>query len=330
MEDIKVIVNGIGAIGGGIVEVLSRKKGVKIVGALDCYDKIVGKDVGVVAGVGELGVTITNDPDQLYNNTKADVVLNTSSPTTAEVTYEQVIKPIDMGMNIIVANMACTNLFISEPELANKIDKHCKSKGVSFVGLGATQATDRLVVALTEGSTVVKKLKFTHYADLHAFGEERCKREWGTSCTIEEFNKGIADGSIVKHDHFKSDIMFIAAKLGWDIDDITMDTDFMLDEKKIIKGITYIVKGLIKDEVKLQMDHTYVFDPERKYFDRIQIDGVPMVDAVNNFSPNRGFASTIASIANAIPHILKASSGYVNSLDLPACHIIEGDYRNHL
>ena len=65
-DNIKVVILGLGGVGKRILKELSTKDGLDIVGVIDSYDAIVGKDAGVVAGIDPIGVKISNDEDAVY------------------------------------------------------------------------------------------------------------------------------------------------------------------------------------------------------------------------------------------------------------------------
>ena len=46
MEDIRVIVWGLGAMGGGMAKLITEKKGIRLVGAIDKNMEFEGKDIG--------------------------------------------------------------------------------------------------------------------------------------------------------------------------------------------------------------------------------------------------------------------------------------------
>ena len=51
---------------------------------------------------------------------------------------------------------------------------------------------------------------------------------------------------------------------------------------------------------------------------------------MNSYAPERGFVTTYAALANAIPTAVSAEPGYQNSLKLPICAIMDDEYTNHL
>ena len=104
-----------------------------------------------------------------------------------------------------------------------------------------------------------------------------------------------------------------------------MDKNPLVNETVRVYGLKATVRGFQKGEQKLEMNYVMVEDPERKYYDHLKVEGTPMIDCMCNYTPDRGMASTIGSIVNAIPFIVDASAGYHNTLTSPACGIYFGD-----
>ncbi len=86
MADMALVVVGAGGrMGRTLTRVISETDGVRLSGAVEREGAAdLGKDAGVLAGVGELGVEITDDPLSVF--AKADGVLDFSTPA-ASVTY---------------------------------------------------------------------------------------------------------------------------------------------------------------------------------------------------------------------------------------------------
>lgn len=329
MRTIRVVVSGAGGVGSNVIRLLAAKEGVEIVGVLDIDPAKVGKDAGTVAGIGELGIPVTADQDAVYQN-GADVVICTSSPTSQTATFEQMLPAIQRGINVIAANMGTCNLWVSDPALAERIDRKCRAHGVSYFGIGATQLQDRFILLQTEGCSKIKKITFTHFADIHAFRPESFRVEWGITLTEEEFYQGLRDGSIERHDYFADGIAYIAQRLGWVVDRVTSFQEPMVDAEKMVYGTRFRFIGYQGAEEKIETNWIFLLDEERRYYDRVVIEGTPYIDSVNNYSPDRGMVSTFAALVNAVPFAVKAAPGYVNTLDIPACTIIEDAYGGHI
>ena len=329
MEELKVIINGEGNIGSGIVRVLSKRKGVKISAVIDIDPKKIGKDAGEIAGIDPIGVIIEPDLRTACEREKADVAINVASSAEASVTFEQMIPAIENGINIIVANSATVCLRQEEEELAKRVDTFCKQHGVTYLGMGNTQTTQRLILALAEGACNIKSIKFTHHADVSAFSMESNANQLGISLTKAEYERRIASGkpALVK---WRSDVCYgIASKMGWKLDRVDMVKDLLTDENGVITTNVSSFKGYVGDEAKVVMDWVFLLDPNKEYYDRVEIDGEPYIDSINKFSPDRGKASTYASICNALPVVIKGVPGYMPTYDIENCTPQEGDdYRD--
>ena len=86
-ENVKIAIWGFGAMGGGMAEVLLRKKGVDIVGVCDIHPDRVGKSIFEVLGLpkgNHKDVVIQGDINKVISNKSADVVLLCTDSFTAK------------------------------------------------------------------------------------------------------------------------------------------------------------------------------------------------------------------------------------------------------
>ena len=80
-----VVVGAAGRMGQTLVRVIQETEGVRLSGAVEREGSpVLGRDAGELAGVGPLGVTVTDDPLSVF--ARADGVLDFSAPA-ASVTY---------------------------------------------------------------------------------------------------------------------------------------------------------------------------------------------------------------------------------------------------
>lgn len=330
MKDVNVIVYGVGSVGSGIVNTLRSRKGVKLVGAVDIDPEKIGKDVGIVAGGEPIGVIVTDDARELVQTVKADVALNTAAPLGIRETYQDMLWAIENGVNVIVASMETCNLWFTDAELAKEVDTVCKRHGATYMGIGATQVEERYITCMTEGCTDVQHISFTHHADCQAFTDESNAAEWGLTLTKEEFTRRVAEGTVKSKEELKSIVPYVANTFGWELDDVKMVKELQTDANGRINSIKATVEGFIGGVSKIDMNWEMVIEPERRYFDHLVVKGTPMIDAMNNYTPDRGMAATIGSITNCIACIAKLPTGYVNTLTAPACHIIYDEYGKHI
>lgn len=332
-DEIKVVVFGIGGVGSELVKDLSKRQGIKLVGAIDIAPQLVGQDVGVAVGCGELGVTIKESLEEVCAETKPDVVFGSaatpSNVNIARLTYEQMKPAVEHGANVIVANSNTTNLWVVEPDLAKEIDENCKKHGVSYFGLGSSQVNERMVLALTEGSANIDSITYTHHADVHAFPPESNKVTLGIGMTKAEYDEKMS-GKEKLIEECSTRMDYMGKHLGWTLDDYQFEEDVKVGEDGLIWYTIATVRGYEKGKKRIEENRIFVLDPEKRYYDRILIEGTPRVDSMNEFTPDRGMCTTFATMKNALPQVMKAAPGYINSLTLPACTLVDDDYRNHV
>ena len=134
MEEIKVVLYGLGSIGQCIAKTILEKKGVVIVGAIDIDPAKVGKDLGEILGLDrKLGVTVMDNPDELLAKIKADVAI-VATTSYARTVYDQVVRCIKAGMHVITTSEEMAYPWVNEPQLASEIDGLAREHGVTVLG----------------------------------------------------------------------------------------------------------------------------------------------------------------------------------------------------
>lgn len=315
-QNVKVIINGFGSIGKGVLQTLLNRNGVELVGVVDMNPALVGKDAGEAIGREPLGVIITNDVG-IYSTVKADVAIQAANTRTAANTFALSRPALENGMNVVVANTPTCNLWVAQTELAEEIDKVCKAHNVSYMGFGVSHIEERMILAMAEGIDNIKKITFTHFADVSAFSAESNALDLGVGISMNEFKERKASGSLVDRTEYKVNLEYMGKEFGWDFDTMDFSSIPQADENGYIYALTDQVVGTIGGKERMIMKWTYILDPDKRYFDSYEIDGVPAVNAQINFTPDRGIASTYAAIVNAIPNAIKSKPGYISTLDVP-------------
>ena len=152
----------------------------------------------------------------------------------------------------------------------------------------------------------------------------------GVGTTVEQFEAGIADGTIVGHIGFQESISLIAKAMGWTIDEIveTREPIVTTVERSTphvrvapgdVCGCRHIGRGYSNGELKIELVHPQQIHPEMEGVDTgdyIKIVGDPDVRMVN--SPEiPGGKGTYASTGNYIPLIAAAAPGIQTVVDMP-------------
>ena len=343
MDNIKVITWGAGAMGGGIARMLADKKGVEIVGAIVGRPENAKKDLGEHLGIRKLNVITSNNPKEVFDNVKADVVIIATDSYVKNV-FPQIKLAAEHGVNVITIAEEMSYPYGVEPELSAEIDKIAKENNVTILGTGVNPGfvLDTLIIVLSAGCRNVKKIKASRINDLSPFGTTVMKTQ-GVGTTLEEFKKGLKNETIVGHIGFKQSIPMVAKALGIEIDRVVetrepiisnthRETPYVTVEPGMVAGCKHIGYGMKGDEAVITLEHPQQIHPELedvKTGDYIWIEGDPNLNlSIKPETP--GGIGTIAMAVNMIPQVINSKPGLVTMYDLPLPHAIMGDFRDYI
>lgn len=339
MKDIRVIVWGLGAMGGGMAKMLTSKKGIKIVGAIANRPEKCGKDLGEVLNIGEkLDVIVSNEFEKTIKDTEADIVLLSTDSFVKNV-FPQIKLIVESGKNCITIAEEMAYPYVIDRELSDEINNLAVKNGVTVLGTGVNPGfvLDTLIITLTGACRRVDKIKAARINDLSPFGTT-VMRTQGVGATPEEFRKGLEDGSIVGHIGFKQSINLIADALGLQIDEIVetrepiisntyRETPYVKVEPGMVAGCKHIGYGMRNGEAVITLEHPQQIHPSSENVetgDYIWVEGDPNLNlSIKPETP--GGIGTIAVAVNMIPLVLNSKPGLVTMNDLPIPRAMMGD-----
>ncbi len=340
MENIKVVLWGLGSMGSGMARFLVDKKGIEIVGGIANRESKAGKDLGSLLELDrELGVEVTNNPEEAITG-DVDVVLHATTSFLKD-SFPQLKLIIEKKVNVISIAEELAYPSAEDEELTEKLNLLARENGVSVLGTGINPGfvLDLLIITLSGACATVDKIKASRVNDLSPFGPTVMKTQ-GVGTTVEEFNKGLKDGSIVGHIGFKQSIAMMADRLGLELDEIKQtrepivskthrETPHVKVEPGMVAGCKHIAYGIKDGEEVITLEHPQQIQPEKEGTDTgdyIKIEGVPGIDmAIQPEIP--GGIGTMATAINMIPQIVKAVPGMLSMKDLPVPSAMMGDVR---
>ena len=178
MENIKVILWGLGAMGTGIGKMIVTKKGIEIVGAIDKDPSKLGKDLGQVLEVENLGVLVSDDVDTLMSETKADIVILAIDSFVKGV-YPAIRAIVESGKNCITIAEEMAYPYMVEKELSEEMDRLAKENNVTILGTGVNPGfvLDTLIITLSATCRSVASIRAERINDLSPFGPTVMKNQ---------------------------------------------------------------------------------------------------------------------------------------------------------
>ena len=326
---IKVAVWGTGMMGQGLLGyILDRPKDVELVGAIVTNPAKEGKTVGELLGR-ECEVCMTTDYESVLAE-NPDVVCICTQSNLDEITA-QVEPCVKAGANVLCIAEKLAYPWVSDDEWAQRFEELAMEHDVSILGTGINPGfiLDALIVAWTSVCLRVDRIEAQRVNDLSPFGPTVMASQ-GVGTTVEEFERGVADGTIVGHIGFPESIGLIADALGWEIDEVVetrepiitavpRETPHVKVKPGDVCGCRHIGRGYSKGELKIELVHPQQIHPGLEGIDTgdyIRIVGDPEVNMANQ-PEIPGGKGTYASTGNYIPLIVDAPAGILTVTDLP-------------
>ncbi len=326
---IKVAVWGTGMMGQGLLGfILDRPKDIDLVGIVVTNPAKEDKTVGELLGR-ECDVAMTTDFAAVLAR-KPDVVCICTQSNLDEIT-SQVEPSVKAGANVICIAEKLAYPWASDPEWAGRFDALAKEHGVSILGTGINPGfvLDALIVTLSSVCLRVDRIEASRINDLSPFGPTVMTGQ-GVGTTVEQFEAGVADGSIVGHIGFPESIGLIARALNWEIDEVVETREPIVTSVERstphvhvapgdVCGCRQVGKGYSEGELKIELIHPQQIHPGMEGVetgDYIRIFGDPDISmALTPEIP--GGKGTYASTGNYIRLIGAAPAGMLTVVDMP-------------
>lgn len=341
MEKIRVVCYGIGAVGSRIARFMLEKEGLQIVAAIDTDKNKVGKDLGELLEINKkLGVVVSDDVDKVLSKACCDVVVHATGSYLQDV-YPQIAPLAKYGVNVISTCEELSYPFLSEPDLAKKLDALGLKYAMTFLGTGVNPGflMDTLVIALTGACQEIERIRAERVMNA-ATRRVPFQRKIGAGLTVDEFKKKMATKEISGHVGLEQSIGMIASALQWELDSVRIDlpqpvaakkdvqSDAIKVKKGRVAGLRQTARGIMKRRALITLDFQADIGAEDEH-DSIVIDGLPPIH--QRISPCvHGDHATVAIIVNSIPKVMNAHPGLLTMKDLPIPSAAVEDMRKYL
>lgn len=345
-ENVKVVIWGFGAMGGGMGKMLLNKKGVDIVGVCDNHPDRVGKDIFEVLGV-ERGdrkpVIIKANVEEVITEKCADIALCATDSFTKKA-FPRLKYVLEQKVNVISTAEEMAYPQAQNPELAAELDRIAKENGVSILGTGINPGLimDLLVVCMTGCMVDVEHIEAKRVNSLSPFGPA-VMEEQGVGITVAEFEAGVKDGSLAGHVGFAESIRMIGDAIGWPVEKIetqmkpivtTVDrkSPYGFAKAGDVAGVNMTGQGFVNGQPLIDMIHPQQIEPEMEGTftgDYVTIKGTPEINMANKPEVEGGLG-TIAMCVNMIPLVINATPGLKTMIDMPVPRAIMGDFRTFI
>ena len=130
MSELKLVVGGAGGrMGMTLIKSITNYPGVKLIGAIEQTDyKNIGKDAGVIAEVGEVGIPISDQPHEFF--AKSDGIIDFTTPSAT-------LRHVELAAQArIVHVIGTTGLSIQDNEKIKAASRHARIVKSGNMSLG--------------------------------------------------------------------------------------------------------------------------------------------------------------------------------------------------
>jgi 4-hydroxy-tetrahydrodipicolinate reductase len=322
---IRVMHFGLGPIGVAVLRQVATRRGFKPVGGIDVDPRLVGKDLGEIAGLDrKLGAKVMDDAAAAIKKAKPDViVLCTLSSVRAIV--PQIAAVLKFRLPIVSTTEELSYPFWSNKSAAKKIDEMAKKAKVAVLGTGVNPgfAMDALPIML---SGVCERVDSIHVDRIQDARSRRLpfQKKIGSGLTREQFQERV-DAGTVRHVGLTESIAMIADALGWKLDKITDTIGPKIAEQEVssefLKVEPGLVCGIIQDGIGYKGEQPFITLHMEAYlgapesYDAVTIEGKPRIYSKVDGGIH-GDIATASITANMIPKILTAPPGLRTMRDM--------------
>lgn len=301
---------GFGEIGRLVLR-LALQRGHNIVSVVDIDSRLINKDAGLIAGVEEIGVKISNS---LNGIEEADVVIHATGSYLDRV-YGQLQEIISRGVNVVSTCETLAYPYYRYPILARRIDELAQSVGVTVIGTGINPGflLDTLVVAIASTQPLIKRIRAVRSLDA-AKRREAFRKKIGIGRDPHLVKNELAKGLLTGHVGYAESVLLIASAGDLHLTkvdemqepitaDETVESYGIRIEKGANKGIMGYGSGFVNDKEVIRVEfYAYVGAPE---YDEITVEGDnSFIKWRSSGTPgDTGTASIVLSVAEKVLEI---------------------------
>ncbi len=342
---IRMVAYGLGRMGKlGVRYALA--KDVEIVGAFDLYSGFIGKDVGSVVGLEDIGVLVSDGANfkEGIMELKPDIVVATGKSLLRDF-FDVFMACAEAGVNAITIAEELFFPWVSAPQLAEQIDTMAKKTGCTITGSGGQELCwGSMVDTMASSVNVIKRITgvTTNDIDLYGrafadeFGIGLTEEAWKAFAKERELSSEAAD-ELIKNGTFSASYnwnanAWLCDRLGLDITNQSQKMIYTLAEEPVYSDTlgrtievgevcegAQVVTTETKQGVVIEAQNVATFHPDGKndynHWEILSEENTFTLDMPDMPGPEL----TLATIINRIPDVINAEPGFVSTSRMPTC-----------
>ncbi|WP_422744058.1 dihydrodipicolinate reductase [Mycobacterium sp. WMMD1722] len=331
-----------GNVGKSSVAAIAANPHLELVGCYAWSKEKAGRDVGELAGIEPLGVTATDDIDELLALAPDAVVYN---PMWIDV--DELVRILEAGVNVVASASFITGHNLGEGRA--RLAAACEKGGATLFGSGVSPGfAELLAIVASTACDRVDKITIAESADTTLYDSPDTERPVGFGTAIDDPNLQpmAAKGTQV----FAEAVQLVADSLGIELDEIVCESQYAQTTDDLVMASWTIPAGHVAGvaaswqgrvggrtviDVNVRWKKGQTLDPDWQLDGdgwKITIDGRPTVNMAVGFLPPQdmienaktledffvlGHIMTAMPPIHAIPAVVAAAPGIATYTDLP-------------
>lgn len=341
---VRVLILGTGQMGSGIARLVLQKAGLELVGAYGRRVHRAGVDIGQAIGLDRaLNIPISVDLERVISEARPEIAIQATCSTALDALPE-ISTLLRHGVNVISIAEEMAYPRQRSPAIAEELHWQAVKQGVALLGTGVNPGfvLDLLVITLTAVCADIQSITAQRVNDLSPYGPA-VLRSQGIGLSLQDFEAGLRNGTVVGHIGFTESLHMIAKAVGWEIDEIKETRTPIISqvqrktatttiEPGQVAGCNHTAIAYVAGKPVITLRHPQQLLPQLEGVntgDSITIKGTP--DVQLSGSPEiPGGQATIALAVNMIPRVINAAPGLYSMAELPIPSAMLADARAFL
>jgi 4-hydroxy-tetrahydrodipicolinate reductase len=322
---IRIIQYGLGPIGTAVARHVAERPGLTLVGGVDIDPAKVGKDMGVVMGLGRpLGFPVAGKLKDALSRTAADVVMHNTS-SYFDLFQDQILEILEAGVDIVSTAEELSFPWLAHPQEGAAIDAAAKRAGKTVLSTGINPGflMDSLPLTLTALCQRVDHIEISRIQNA-SLRRGPFQAKIGSGMTVKEFQAKM-DAGRMGHVGLPESVGMVFHTLGKKlvryesavepvVADTRVKTDYFDVEPGRVKGLKQVARGFTDAGEFMTLIFIAALDMPREA-DTIAITGKPNLEAT--LKGTNGDIGTVAIAVNAIRRVKEAPPGLLTMRDVP-------------
>ncbi len=332
----RVIQWATGAVGRYAIAAIHENPAFELAGCwVHAADK-VGRDAGLIAGIGAIGVAATHSIEEILA-LDADAVLYAPLLSNAD----EICRILEAGKNVVTPTGFTS---VRDPELAARLEAACQRGRSSLHGSGIHPgfSGDRLPLVLSALARRIDRIRVYEIVDMSQMSESpELVAMLGFDMSAEKARIEPPALLGVMSTIFFESIALVAQGLGLEIEEFESRHEFALAKRDIpiaqgrvrkghVAGQHFHYAGLVRGEPAIAFETYWKMakdlEPDWPYDDvwryDVELEGDPPMKlefrcGSGSDGPELGLLCTAMNCVNSIPHVVAAAPGIRTQLDLP-------------